>query len=240
MLSLLIRALLHPLDYIGFFNTRTLILKERIAEGNDIYSFIFTGEKAFSWKAGQHGVFTFRAKKVAGKGWRAFSIASAPEENVVRIATIIKENPSDFKKQLLALNPGEKITLHGPFGEMYAKKRMQQIVGIAGGIGITPFRALIKSIEAGTIRDTKLTLIYSAVNNHTFKAEFENVTNDNIQIIYTSTPEEVNNALTTLVTQHQNSATYFISGSPGMIRALKKTLTEKGIRDIVNDSFKGY
>ncbi len=240
MPSLLLRALLHPFDYIGVFNKRTLILIETISEGNDIYSFIFKPEKPFSWKAGQHGIFTIPHRRISGKTWRAFSIASAPEEGVVRIATIIKSEPSDFKKTLLGLKVGETVTLHGPFGEMYVKRTMKQIVGVAGGIGITPFRALIMAIASGTI-DTKLTLIYSAVGGHIFKNEFDTaLAHPNIQIIYTNTPEEVNDVLSSQVALHQNSAHYFISGSPRMIEAIKKTLEEKGVRNIVNDSFTGY
>jgi ferredoxin-NADP reductase len=123
---------------------------------------------------------------------------------------------------------------------MYVKPTMKQIVGIAGGIGITPFRALIKAIASGTT-NTKLTLIYSAVGSHTYKSEFETtLVHPNIEIIYTSTPEEVNEALEKQVALHQNNAHYFISGSPRMIEALKTTLLAKRIRNIVNDSFKGY
>lgn len=240
MEHIFIRALLHPFDYIGFFNRRTLILQKTVSEGNDIYSFVFKPEKLFSWKAGQHGVFSIPHKKVTGKTWRAFSIASAPEEGVVRIATIIKSEPSDFKKTLLGLEVGDTVILHGPFGEMYVTPSVKHIVGIAGGIGITPFRALIQSI-AGGATDTKLTLIYSAVGGHTYRNEFNALLpHPNIEIIYTSTPEEVNLALEKQTTHFGNGAHYFISGSPRMIEALRKTLVEKGIRTIVNDSFKGY
>jgi NAD(P)H-flavin reductase len=124
---------------------------------------------------------------------------------------------------------------------MYIKPRVEHIVGVAGGIGITPFRALIKAIASGSIVDTKLTLIYSAVGIHTYKNEFDTaLAHANIEIMYTSTPEEVNEALQKQVTLHQNNTHYFISGSPRMIEALRKTLLEKRIRNIVNDSFKGY
>jgi ferredoxin-NADP reductase len=239
MLELITRALLHPLDYIGFFRKRTLVLKEHIDEGNNIYSFVFTSDTPFTWKAGQHGVFSFPHKKVSGKTWRAFSIASAPYEKVVRIATVIKDEPSDFKRQLLALTPGETITLHGPFGEMYVRPHMKHIVGIAGGIGITPFRALIHALHEGSL-DTKLTLIYSAVGSHIYKSKFDEILpHKNIRIIYTHTPQEVEHELSALTSQYKD-ATYFLSGSPGMITALRKALIRQSIKDIVNDTFKGY
>jgi NAD(P)H-flavin reductase len=222
------------------FYTHELTLTETTEVSPNIFTFVFIPKKTLHWKAGQHAVFSFPGTPIEGRGWRAFSIASSPEENEIRIATIIKGEPSAFKKVLRALQPGEKITMHGPFGEMYIKPSMKHIVGIAGGIGITPFRALIKSIAAGKAQDTTLTLIYSAQGDYTFKEEFDALTSPHIHIIYTRTPEEVNTALTSLVSEYKNSASYFVSGSPGMIGTLRKTLQEKGVKDIVNDSFKGY
>lgn len=241
MWDVIVRALRDPFDYILVLNRRTLILQEVIQESEDIYSFIFKPIKPCIWKAGQHGIFSFAGKKIHGKWWRAFSIASSSHEGVIRISTIIKPEPSDFKKHLKAMKLGEKLIMHGPFGEFHTSNKISRIVGIAGGIGITPFRALIKDISLGVIIDTQLTLIYSATGQYTFKQELEMLSkHPSIEIIYTQTPEEVNATLDAEIKEHGNSASYFISGSPGMIGALRKTLKEKGIRHIVNDSFKGY
>jgi ferredoxin-NADP reductase len=241
MFDFIIRAFRHPIDYSSMFNKRILILQEIIRESADIYSFIFKPIIPCTWKTGQHSVFYFPHTKIIGKTWRAFSIASAPEEGVIRIATIIKENPSDFKKHLLSLEQGDTLIMNGPFGEFHTSEKITQIVGIAGGIGITPFRALIKSIASGAIANTKVTLIYSAVGAHTFKNEFDQFAqNPTIEIIYTSTPEEVNQALDAQVALHQDSATYFVSGSPGMIGAIRTSLKTKDIKKIVSDPFKGY
>jgi ferredoxin-NADP reductase len=241
MFDFIIRALLHPFDYGALFQKHILVLQEIKRESDDIYSFAFKPEFLCTWKAGQHGVFSFPHTKITGKTWRAFSVASSPEEGVIRIATIIKENPSDFKKHLLALEQGDTLIMNGPFGEFHTNKGIKQIVGIAGGIGITPFRALIQSIASGTIPNTNITLIYSAVGAHTFKKEFEQwAHNEAIEIIYTTTPEEVNTALDSQIALHKNSATYFVSGSPGMISAIRTLLKTKGIRKIVSDPFKGY
>lgn len=241
MLDVIIRALKHPQDYLPVIHKRTLTFKERIAESNEIYSFIFTFKQPCTWKAGQHGIFYFPHTNVQGKWWRAFSIASSSDENVIRISTIIKENPSDFKKHLLELTAGDEFVMHGPFGEFHTNSNVSHIVGIAGGIGITPFRALIKDIASGTIANTKLTLIYSAVGSYTYKQELDILSqHPSIEIIYTQTPEEVNKKLQEQIEGKGNSASYFISGSPGMITAIRATLKEKGITHIVNDSFKGY
>ena len=241
MFDFIIRALRHPIDYSGMFSKRALVLQEIIRESETIYSFIFKPTEDYTWEAGQHGVFYFPNKKIIGKTWRAFSIASTPQEGVIRISTIITENASDFKKQLLSLEQGDTLTMHGPFGEFHTSKRTGHIVGIAGGIGITPFRALIKSIASGVTPNTKITLIYSAVGTYTFRKEFDTLSqNAAIEIIYTATPEEVNEALSAQIALHKNNASYFVSGSPGMIGAIRKTLKAKGIQHVVSDPFKGY
>lgn len=241
MFDFILRALRHPIDYSGMFNKRILVLQEIVRESEDIYSFIFKPEIPCTWYAGQHGVFYFPHTNIEGKTWRAFSIASTPEEGVIRISTIIKENPSDFKKYLLALEQGDTLIMNGPFGEFHTSKRIKQIVGIAGGIGITPFRAIIKSIGKGSIRDTKITLIYSAIGAYTYKKELDTLAqNPAIEIIYTTTPEEVNVALATEVALHKNNASYFVSGSPGMIGAIRTTLKRAEIKRVISDPFKGY
>lgn len=241
MLDVITRALRDPLDYFPVLNRRTLILKEVIQESEEVYSFIFTPKNPCIWKSGQHGIFLFPRTKIQGKSWRAFSIASSSHERVIRISTIIKNEPSDFKKHLRALKIGDTVTMHGPFGEFHTSKKISQIVGIAGGIGITPFRAILKDIALGVILDTPITLIYSSQTGYTYKEELDQFAkHPAIEIIYTKTPDEVNERLDEQITKHGNSASYFISGSPGMIGSLRKSLKGKGIRHIVNDSFKGY
>ena len=241
MLDLILRALRHPFDYFGVLQKRTLLFQEIIRESDTIYSFIFKMEKPFSWKAGQHGIFYFPNTKIDGKKWRAFSIASSAEESVIKVSTVIKQNPSDFKKHFLELERGDSILMRGPFGEFHTTSKTKHIIGIAGGIGITPFRALIKEIVSDKIADTKLTLIYSAVGAYTFRKEFDALLpHPQIEIIYTTTPDEVNAKLDLLLAADSKDAHYFISGSPGMITAIQTKLKNKGVTHIISDSFKGY
>ena len=241
MKSLITRACLHPIDYSGALTKRKIIFKEKVQESPGIYSFIFDLEKPCTWQAGQHAIFTLPGKQVQGKTWRPFSVASSPCEGVIRIGTNVPAEPSDFKKKLMELRPGEEAAMYGPFGEFHRGSGLSQIVGIAGGIGITPFRSLIADIVANQDEHTNLTLIYSAKDSYTYQAELDKWAEDpRINIIYTHTPDEVNAALTEQINTYRNRAHYFIAGPPGMIEALRKTLQQKGIKKIVNDPFKGY
>lgn len=242
MLNVISRVCQHPMAYSGICRTVDLQLKSRIQESDNIYSFIFTTDQLPSWKAGQHSIFTLPEHNVTGKSYRPFSVASAPHEGVIRIGTIISDEPSSFKQNLLSLQEGQMVRMHGPYGEFYIRSKMKQIIGIAGGIGITPFRSIVADLSQHK-SETPLTLIYSAQPGlHTYKDELDEWTKDrpNLNIIYTNTSDEVNAELDKLVTEHKNNAHYFISGSPGMITAIKKNLSSKGVKNIVNDPFKGY
>ncbi len=242
MLSVIARACRHPIAYSGVYRTTNLTLQKIIRESEEIYSFIFSAPKLPKWRAGQHAIFTLPNKDVSGKSYRPFSVASAPSEGVIRISTIISKNPSSFKENLLSLQSGQLIRMRGPYGEFCIKKHMKKVVGVAGGIGITPFRSLINDLVK---KDSAVdfTLIYSAKPGlHTFKDELDILIKDkpNLKIIYTNTPDEVNTALDEQIATNHNRAYYFLSGSPGMITALKKSLKQKGIRKIISDPFKGY
>lgn len=243
MFDLIARFFSHPIDYSQVWRTTDLAFKEKRLENDNVYSFIFTADRLPRWHAGQHAIFTLPGKKIAGKIWRPFSVASAPEENAIRIGTIIPPEPSSFKQQLMSLAAGEKIRMHGPFGEMYLRPEIKKAVAIAGGIGVTPFRSIIASLAHGR-NNLPFHFIYSASGAHTYRDELETwaASLPNLHMTYTATPEEVNAELEKQIAIHGNSAHYLISGAPGMIRAIRETLSNHGIKKnhILNDPFKGY
>ncbi len=242
MLDFFLRALLHPIDYLGLLIKHRVSFIEHNDEGNGTHSFIFESKTPITWKAGQHSVFTFPNKKITGKKWRAFSIASSAAEKQIRITTTIPDKPSDFKQKLQELSLGDTIVMHGPFGEFHTHTNGKKIIGIAGGVGITPFRAIAYEIANNINTNSELELIYAGKNNYfAFKEEFDGfAAHPQITIHYVNTPDEVNAKIEDMVNRYANSAMYFISGSPGMIAAIKKHLRELGIISIINDPFKGY
>lgn len=243
MLDVITRACRHPFDYSGVCRVTDLELVKQVDEGNDIHSFILKADKLPGWKAGQHSIFTLPKKVIAGKSWRPFSVASAPHEGVIRIGTIISEPASSFKQQLSSLATGGKVRMYGPFGELYIRPGMKKVVGVAGGIGITPFRSIMADL-AHKRSPVQLTLIYSAKESHTYRDELEKWCreNNNLQIIYIHTAEEVNAELAKQVEQNKNEAYYLLSGAPVMIEALRESLLRQKIKSghIFNDPFKGY
>lgn len=243
MLDVILRACRHPIEYSGIRRVTTLQFQEKIQETDTIHSFIFRAPDLPSWKAGQHAIFTLPGKRVEGKTWRPFSVASAPYESVVRIGTIINPEPSSFKQNLMSLQVGDPMRMFGPYGELYLRPNMKKVVAVAGGIGITPFRSIIADM-AHRGNNIEFHLIYSAKAEHVYKTELENwkAKLPNLKITYTATAEEVNATLEKEMVASGNSAHYLLSGAPGMIEALRQSLLTHGIKrdHILHDPFKGY
>ncbi len=79
-----------------------------------------------------------------------------------------------------AMIPGDIIRLRGPFGWFTLQDEHSPVVLIAGGIGITPIRALMKEFEKGNKR--AVSMIYSAKNEHLFKDELKVIADKDPQI----------------------------------------------------------
>ena len=132
---------------------------------------------------------------------RPYSIASSPNDalNGFYELTIRKEEHG-FLTHYLWDNwrVGTRVESSGPEGFFYYEplRDLEQIVGIAGGSGITPFRSIAKAIIEGII-DAKLTLLYGSseeddiIYYNEFK-ELENKYPDKIKVIYILSCEEVN------------------------------------------------
>jgi len=86
-----------------------------------------------------------------------FSISSAPNGQWLR--TTVKALGDDTRR-LQRLRPGTRVLLEGPYGVLTGMRRTRRRVTlIAGGIGITPLRALLESLPGG---QGDLTLLYRA------------------------------------------------------------------------------
>jgi ferredoxin-NADP reductase len=241
MLDLLARALTHPREYAGILRSHQLTFVEQQHEGDSYYSFIFKPTEPMMWRAGQHGILFLPTSK-RDRGWRPFSVASSPHEGVVRIGTMLPQPHSEFKAVLRTLTPGTTVTFRGPYGEFHAATTPEQIVGVAGGIGITPFRALAFDIAHQHLPQRKLHLIYATKDSYPYQAELEQWASqtDQLTIEYLREPAAVQEAIANQWNIYGNQARYFISGSPGMITGISQHCRTLGVRNVVNDPFKGY
>jgi ferredoxin-NADP reductase len=78
---------------------------------------------------------------------RYFTIASSAGEREVRIGVKFYPDSSSFKRSLLAMRTGEEIVASQLAGEfVLPTDKRTKLVFMAGGIGITPFRSMIRHL----------------------------------------------------------------------------------------------
>jgi predicted ferric reductase len=86
-----------------------------------------------------------------------YSLSAAPRDDLLRITV---KALGDHSAALVNLRPGTRVFAEGPYGAMTAAlRRRRKVLLIAGGVGITPLRALFETIPAGS---GQLTLLYRA------------------------------------------------------------------------------
>ena len=130
------------------FNLRhRLRVKAVRSEGDGIVSIYITGRglDRVGAQAGQFFLWRFLTKK----GWakaHPFSLSASPKDRLLRITV---KDLGDDTHELQRVRPGTRVFAEGPYGTLTADRRTRRRVAlIAGGIGITPLRALLDALPA--------------------------------------------------------------------------------------------
>lgn len=225
-------------DTFAILKKSDLAFLTRYKESDGVYTFLFEKEKDLTWHAGQHGLFTITHRKIK-KATRPLTVASTPAEDVVKITTAISDKPSVFKKALLELEEGMKIRMNGPVGSFYPNDNSPTLF-IAGGIGITPFRAIVKQLEEDNGVEKQVRLLYlDSGKSFIYKDEFDKQTS--MDVNYLASRDELYQEMDKFITSNNNNAKYFIAGSKSMVESITSHLKTNGItkRNIKKDTFMG-
>jgi len=94
--------------------------------------------------------------------WEAhpFSLSAAPDGRRLRITV---KGVGDFTARLRAIPPGTRVIAEGPFGAFTAAgRRRPRVALIAGGVGITPIRALLEDMPG---EPGEIAVIYRATSD---------------------------------------------------------------------------
>jgi len=227
---------------------RRLILpfvnKSEIA--NATYELSFQNPKPFKFKAGQYLEWTLPHDKVDSRGIRRyFTIASSPTETDLKLGVKSAPELSSFKYKLFSLTSGDILIAGQISGDFVLPDDVhKKLLFIAGGIGVTPFRSMIKYlIDMKERRDIVMYYCNKTDADVAYRDIFtlaeQNVGLKTHYIATTTNPF-------TMDTIIQNSPdylerTFYISGPAGMVDAYKKMLTNAGVsrRNIITDYFPG-
>lgn len=235
-----------------------LSLKKSIQITPDTAEFIFSSDSKMDFKPGQYLEFTMGHNKVDNRGNRRyFTISSSPTEEDIKIGIKFYPKPSTFKKALAYMNDTDTIIasqLSGDF--VLPRNKNKKLVFIAGGIGITPFRSMIKYlIDKKEKRD--IVLIYSNRKEEdiVYKDIFDEASKYlNIKTIYTLTDPQNENSTWTGYKKFVDGEmilkeipdwrdrTYYISGPPSMVTGIEKVIQNLGLNRhrIKTDFFPGF
>lgn len=124
-------------------HTVKLLGRGPVAEGT--MAFHFEKPQGFQFTPGQSLDFTLLdpPETDAEGNMRTFSIASAPFEEQITIATRMRDTA--FKRVLKTVPLGLGVKMEGPMGSFTLHKNTAKpAVLLAGGIGITPFRSIVR------------------------------------------------------------------------------------------------
>jgi len=229
-------------------------------EAKGTKSFFWEPEKPVNYLAGQYFYFTLPNLKYPDSrgATRHFTLSSSPTEgNILRNTTRIREE-SGYKKTLNELEVGTLIDGEGPNGEFILDENEKgPQVFLAGGIGITPFRSMIK-YAADKGLNIPIHLIYSnsIPEEIAFRSEIEEIAAKGSWLklsMTVSKPEESKeswtglvgrideNLITKLITDIPNS-TFWVCGPPPMVSAMEQALGKLNISSgrVRSEKFTGY
>src|SRR3984957_12360514 len=233
-------------------------LKDRkeVAEGT--MSFRFEKPSGWAFKAGQYLNMTLidPSETDSEGNVRSFSIASAPHEETLMVATRMRDTA--FKRVLRTMPLGTAVKIEGPSGDLILRNDSTRVaVFLAGGIGITPFRSITHCAAKENLPN-RIVLFYSnrRPEDASFLAELQSLERDNpkYKLIASMTEMEKShqpwNGETGLINQEMlerhvkgaASPIYYIAGPPAMVNGLHEGLNKAGGEDgaLRAEEFEGY
>jgi ferredoxin-NADP reductase len=233
-----------------------LLRRETLAEGT--MAFHFSRPAGFEFRAGQALLLALIAppETDAEGDSRTFTIASAPHEPELMIATRMRDTA--FKRVLKSLPLDSALTIDGPDGTMVLEEdATRQVVFLAGGIGITPFRSMAAHAAHARLAH-RILLFYGNRRSEdaAFLDELRELErrNPNFRLVtLMSEPEksarpwrgETGFIRRELIERHvpePKAALYYFAGPPAMTGAMHTLLQELGIAEeaMRYEEFYGY
>lgn len=231
-----------------------LIDKKQVAENTTLY--IFEKPQGFNYLPGQHIVVKLDIPSAPAQDTlRTFTLCSSPTEGNIKV--VMRDGISVFKKTLQNMSIGTEITIIGPAGR-FTLQEGKNIVMIAGGIGIAPFRSMIKYIFDKNL-SYNIILLYSNPTQkriafyNEFKDIFVSQSNPNLTIINTLTQEipeswreeqgRIDKNFIQKYVPDFDKRDFYICGPPKMVEDIEKILLSSlniNPKNIFTEKFTGY
>jgi ferredoxin-NADP reductase len=233
-----------------------LIDRREVAERT--LAFRFEKPVGFTFKAGQYINLTLvdPPETDAEGNVRTFSIASAPDEDLLLVATRMRD--SAFKRIAGRMPIGTEVRLEGPYGNLTLHPDASRpAVFLAGGIGITPFRSLLVHAARAQLPH-RLVLFYAnrRPEDAAFLDELQTLQRDNARYAFIGTMTAMEQshrswqgetglftpAMLAKVLGGDARPVYYVAGPPAMVSGVQVMLNSAGVTndDIRTEKFAGY
>jgi ferredoxin-NADP reductase len=233
-------------------------LRERREVAERTMAFCFEKPANFTFIPGQFVDITLQnPRETDSEGnTRGFSIASAPYEDFIMVATRLRETA--FKRVLSEVPLGTEVKIEGPFGNLRLHNdQSRAAVILTGGIGITPFRSILLNAAMNNLPH-RILLFYAnrRPEDAAFLDELKQLElkNQHFQLIACMTEIEkssrpwsgelgrISPQLLAKYTKGLTSPVYYVTGPPSMVHAMHTMLLDSGVDDdnIRIEEFAGY
>jgi ferredoxin-NADP reductase len=217
-------------------------VKEIKVESAEAKTFVLTSEKDFpNFLEGQYITIEVPIEGIVYT--RVYTISCSAKrinEHEIQITVKRMEHGLVSNYFFYQVNIGDYFTIHGPFGSfVYQPLRdAKEVLAIAQGSGITPFKAMAEGIVLGQL-DFHLTILYAAKteNELLFKSEFSEMVkkSEKVKVVYVLSEEEkegmVSGTITKeLITKYQKEPmSYFVCGPTSLYETMNTILKELNI-----------
>ncbi len=235
----------------------TLRLAKKIKMAPHLIDFVFRPSQTLAFLPGQYMEFTLAHPHPDSRGNRRyFTLASSPTENVVHLGVRFYEKSSSFKQALYSLDGKTGLTGAQIAGDFtLPPDPTQKLVFIAGGIGITPFRSMLKYLlDTHQRRDIILLYANKTIDEIVYRDVLSSAQSKlGVKIFYILTDKSAlprnwtgftgrmdEQMLIQAVPDYQER-TFYLSGPPEMVQAHEESLKRLHIRrsQIKKDFFPG-
>jgi ferredoxin-NADP reductase len=229
--------------------------KQEVAKGTLLVTFDLLGE-AVEFTPGQYFFVTLPSVgEDDDKGLRRhITVVTSPnEKGLLGFATRMRD--SAFKRTLRALPVGSEVEVEPPKGKFaLPEDPTRPVVFVAGGIGITVFRSMLRYISEERL-PYRVTLIYSNRDREStaFLDELRELeqTLPDFRLVLTMTQDpgwkgEARKVDGDFVQDYLgddlNRYTFLVAGPPAMAEGVQTALQEAGVRDdnLIAERYSGY
>jgi ferredoxin-NADP reductase/nitrite reductase/ring-hydroxylating ferredoxin subunit len=223
-----------------------LALAAKRLETPDVTSFLFRSEGPLSWQAGQFLRYRLPHSEPDDRGTtRYFTIASAPFEGHVMLTTrFAGERSSTFKRALRELPVDAQVEVDQPAGDFTLPSANLPHVLIAGGIGITPFRAMLLDLDYRKLPLNATLLYANRTPDFVYQSEIDELRrrHPGLVVHHFVSPQRIARDSIASVVPDLETAVFLVSGPEPFVEGLEGMLSEMGVAEsrLKRDYFPGY